>query len=95
MSSETLDCKNIICRGRVQGVFYRASTVNMAKSLGLNGWVRNLDNGDVEILAQGLEGQMLELINWCKRGPEFATVSEVIITPVSCDESFETFEITY
>lgn len=63
--------------GRVQGVFYRASTQKKAESLGLSGWVRNLDCGDVELEVQGNAKSVDELAEWLRVGPENARVDDV------------------
>ncbi len=63
--------------GRVQGVFYRQTTRDKARSLGLSGWVRNMPNGTVEAEASGEHERVEELIAWCKQGPPSATVSAV------------------
>jgi acylphosphatase len=68
---------SIIVSGKVQGVFYRASTEKEAKKIGVTGFVRNEPNGNVYIEAQGTEAQLEELIKWCKRGPERARVDAV------------------
>ena len=70
--------------GRVQGVFFRASTRNKARSLSLQGWVRNCVDGKVEGMAQGEPDNLEQLIAWLKEGPELARVDEVIIN--NCDE---------
>lgn len=67
----------IQCFGRVQGVFFRASTVEQAAKIGIKGWVRNEADGSVLIHAEGNEAQLAELIAWCKIGPEKAVVNEV------------------
>jgi acylphosphatase len=64
----------IVVRGRVQGVFYRASTQRRALELGLAGWVRNAADGSVEILADGPGAALLDLIEWCRSGPSGARV---------------------
>ncbi len=64
-------------RGRVQGVFYRASTCDRAAELGLVGWVRNCADGSVELEAEGPREQVDQLIAWCRRGPAGARVSGV------------------
>jgi acylphosphatase len=70
----------IIVSGKVQGVCYRASAQKIARQLQIDGWVKNLPDGRVEIRAQG-DAQMLEqLIAWCHKGPVFARVNQVIIT---------------
>ncbi len=66
---------HIIVYGLVQGVFFRASTVEKAKELGLTGWVRNGKDGEsVEIIAQGSKEQLEKLILWAKKGPQGAKV---------------------
>jgi acylphosphatase len=63
--------------GRVQGVFFRASTRDEADRLGLAGWVRNRDDGAVELEAEGPRGQVERLVEWCRRGPPAARVRGV------------------
>lgn len=63
--------------GRVQGVFYRASTRDRARALGLSGFVRNASDGSVEVLAAGDRGLVEELIAWCHRGPSGSRVDAV------------------
>ena len=70
--------RRIIVRGKVQGVFYRNWTMVTARSLRLNGWVRNLSNGDVEILAIGSAEAIEDLIKQCWEGPYGAVVEEVV-----------------
>jgi acylphosphatase len=63
--------------GLVQGVFYRASTRDQAKRLGLAGWVRNLPDGRVEFLAEGRSEAIEDLLRWCRQGPPGSRVDEV------------------
>lgn len=63
--------------GEVQGVFLRASTRQKARALGLVGWVRNCDDGCVEIEAEGDEDALTRLKEWCKGGPAYARVERV------------------
>lgn len=67
----------LFVRGRVQGVYFRASTQREAKRLGLSGWVRNRSDGSVEILAEGEEGSIRELYGWAQKGPSAARVERV------------------
>lgn len=71
----------IACRiqvtGRVQGVFYRASTKDKATDLGLRGWVKNQPDGSVLIEVEGEEDMVSEFIEWCKHGPPLANVRSV------------------
>ncbi|MEC7946049.1 MAG: acylphosphatase [Myxococcota bacterium] len=63
--------------GRVQGVYYRASTQREAERLGLCGWVRNRADGTVELVAEGPERALEALLSWVHRGPETADVTRV------------------
>jgi acylphosphatase len=84
-----------IVRGRVQGVCFRAETREQARRLGLCGWVRNLPDGRVEVLAEGSEQHVRELIAWCQTGPPHARVDMIEEFPESFSGEFDTFSITY
>ena len=68
---------NITVTGKVQGVFFRQSTCELALQLGLKGFVRNETNGDVYIEAEGDEEQLKKLMEWCTHGPARAEVKNV------------------
>ncbi len=68
---------HIMVHGRVQGVFFRASTQTRALELSLVGWVRNLPDSWVEIYAEGDQGNLELLIEWCRQGPPSAKVTRV------------------
>ena len=76
----------------MQGVFYRASTSDVANRLGIRGWVRNEPNGDVAIHAEGTTETLNSLLEWCRKGPPAAIVTKVDHTPVKV-EGFSTFEV--
>ncbi len=63
--------------GMVQGVAFRASTVDEARRLGLRGFVRNLPDGSVEAEAEGERSAVEALVRWCRRGPRMARVDDV------------------
>jgi acylphosphatase len=65
--------------GLVQGVFFRAHTTKVARSLHVMGWVRNLNDGRVEIVAEGPRSRVNEFISWCEKGPSTAEVESVEI----------------
>lgn len=87
-------CLHAYVSGRVQGVWFRQSTKEMADSLGLTGWVRNLDDGRVELMAQGEDQAVRQLEAWLNQGPELATVAEVASSIVSLSEQYETFKVS-
>jgi len=63
--------------GRVQAVFFRTNTIKQASKLGLAGWVRNLENGQVEAVFEGAEADVKKIIEWCKKGTLLASVDNV------------------
>jgi acylphosphatase len=63
--------------GRVQGVFFRAEARSRAESLGIAGWVRNAPDGNVEALLEGEPDRVDSMVEWCRRGPSGAHVTEV------------------
>ena len=68
---------HLIVSGRVQGVGFRFSAYDEAKDLALAGWVRNLGNGDVEIVAEGKQENLQMLAAWAHLGPPSAHVTQV------------------
>ena len=68
-----------LVRGRVQGVFYRSSTALEAVRLGIDGWAKNLPNGQVEVVASGNVEAVAEFCGWLWRGSELAEVSAVLV----------------
>lgn len=70
-------CIRAVVSGKVQGVFFRDSTLQIAKKLELTGWVKNTDEGDVELIACGNRDHIMELTDWLWHGPDAAEVSNV------------------
>jgi acylphosphatase len=66
-------------QGHVQGVWYRQSTLEMARDLGLNGYAMNQEDGSVRIEAEGSRTALERLVTWCRIGPPAARVKEVIV----------------
>lgn len=86
----------IICIGRVQGVFFRKYAEQEARRLGLSGWVRNQSDGSVEINASGESHQLQSLISWCKTGSPMSEVTEVKVSEVVVDEVLPNpFQVRY
>ena len=67
----------IVISGKVQGVFFRKSLQNVASKLKLRGWVHNLPDGNVEVLAEGEKAELEKLIEWSRTGPPGAFVVDV------------------
>ena len=82
-------------QGRVQGVAFRAYTTREARNLGLSGWVRNLYDGTVELLAEGEEAPLKALEAWCHHGPPSAAVSSVEAQWLEFIGDLEPFGIRY
>ncbi len=81
--------------GKVQGVFYRASTENEALRLGLSGWVRNLADGSVEAVFEGSRANVEKMLAWCGQGPPRARVAAVRTREEAATGEFEGFETLY
>ena len=68
---------HVFVSGRVQGVYYRATTRDTARERGVDGWVRNLDDGRVEAVFEGTEAAVESMIEWCHTGSPKARVDDV------------------
>ena len=77
--------RRCLVAGRVQGVFYRASTQSRARSLGVTGYVRNLPDGRVEVLACGTRDSVAALCDWLWHGPPAAQVTAVDAVDVAVE----------
>lgn len=86
-------CDYFEVSGRVQGVFFRAHTQEQAESLGINGWVKNLDNGNVALIACGTPDQLDQLEQWLWQGSPMARVDHVARERSEDDPDQETFQI--
>jgi len=96
MKSPDLDARietyYVRVRGVVQGVGFRHATVRCAHALGIRGWVANLEDGSVEVLAQGAANQIDRLLSWLRHGPPAAQVTELTCEERACDRRYERFE---
>lgn len=84
-------CLRCYVSGRVQGVFFRASTEEKAQELGLTGYARNLNDGRVEVYACGPGSQVDALKTWLQQGPSAADVTDMTCEPADF-QSFNEFE---
>jgi acylphosphatase len=80
--------------GRVQGVYYRAFTRDRAKSLGVNGWVRNIPGGGVEAVLEGERKQVGEMLKAMKSGPSGSVVLGIELSEIEA-KGYNDFEIKY
>jgi acylphosphatase len=86
---------HVLVFGTVQGVFFRANTVSIATKLGLKGFVRNLPDGSVEIIAEGERQLLQELLDWCSHGPEGAAVTGTKSEWKENKNEFRDFRVEY
>jgi acylphosphatase len=93
MVDEDLARVELIVTGRVQGVFFRASALEQAQSLNLTGFVLNLADSSLEIVAEGPRYALEELIGWARHGPPEAMVEDVIVRWKKHAAEFRTFRI--
>jgi len=85
----------VVVRGRVQGVFFRASAQREAKKLGLTGWVKNRPDAAVEIVAEGEEDNVKDFLAWAQAGPTTARVDKVETRWRSYTGEFDEFRIVH
>lgn len=85
---------HLLIKGRVQGIFYRATAKKVAKNLEITGWIKNINDGNVEALVTGTELLMQNFIAWCRSGPQGAHVTDVIISEQP-ETEFEKFTIDH
>jgi len=85
-------CRRFYVSGRVQGVYYRASACDIARQLGLTGWVRNMPDGRVEAVACGDSRKLDEFEAWLWNGPETARVDSVIAQEMEL-QVFDGFDV--
>ena len=82
-----------IVKGRVQGVGFRYFVYDKARRLGLRGFVRNLPNGDVQVVAEGSEEDLQTLLQSLWKGPAFAKVLDVQTSQTEDEQGFSDFQI--
>lgn len=83
---------HLIVSGKVQGVFFRDNTRKKAEELGIKGYAKNLQNGTVEIIVEGDEEKINELIDFIKKGPGIARVKDIKLKHKK-PENFKSFKV--
>ena len=79
--------------GLVQGVFFRDNTQKQAKALGVNGWVKNNEDGTVSAVFEGGESAVDKIVEWCHKGPDSAQVGKVEVSEEESTGEFDNFVI--
>lgn len=86
---------HVYVSGKVQGVYFRATTRDEARSRGVDGWVRNLDDGRVEAVFEGDEDVVEEMVEFCHRGSDRAVVEDVDVEYGEPTGEFDGFEVRF
>jgi acylphosphatase len=84
---------HVTISGRVQGVYFRGTVKDMAESMGLHGWVRNLTDGRVEAVFEGEADDVRRMVSWCQKGPPAARVDDVSTEWESPTREFSGFKL--
>ena len=86
---------HILVTGKVQGVFFRQATKVIATKNSVTGWVKNLENSQVEILLEGKEKDVNLVVDWCRHGPANSRVDKIKIEQKEFVDQYSTFEVRY
>ena len=86
---------HILVTGKVQGVFFRQATKVIAIKNNVNGWVKNLENSQVEILLEGEEKDVNLVVDWCRHGPANSRVDKIEINQQIFVGELLNFEVLY
>lgn len=86
---------HVLVEGLVQGVYFRDYTQRQAYILNLSGWVRNLQNGSVEVMLSGTDRNVSAMLDWLKVGSPRSRVDNLIVEQIESDDTFTGFEVRY
>ncbi len=86
---------HVYVRGRVQGVFFRASLRDKARVVGVKGWVKNCWDGSVEAVFEGKKDAVDKIVNWCRKGPAGAYVEQIDVCWEDFTGEFGEFSVVY
>ncbi|OGY26534.1 MAG: hypothetical protein A2Z24_00220 [Candidatus Woykebacteria bacterium RBG_16_44_10] len=95
VSSTSTQKVQITVFGDVQAVGFRFTAIEVARGLGLTGWVRNNRDGSVQIVAEGQKEPLENLITWAKKGPPLARVDEIKTEWQEATGEFYEFQVSY
>lgn len=84
---------HIFISGRVQGVSFRMAAWEKAQKRNIKGWVHNLADGRVEIVAEGEETDLARFTDWCSEGPRFANITKIEVTTTDATNELDDFQI--
>ncbi len=88
-------CLHVYVSGYVQGVGYRYTAIRVANRLGVTGWVKNLRDNRVELLIEGEESSVKQMVEWCHDGPRGATVTDIQTKRNSYSGSYSNFDVRF
>jgi len=83
----------LVVHGDVQGVSYRYFARDIAKKMGVKGWIRNEADGSITIIIEGDDDRVSNFVNWCKQGSPMSTIKDVEIKDSKYSGLFKNFEI--
>ena len=83
----------VVAKGDVQGVFFRDSTQQQANDLGVTGWVRNREDGDVEVEIQGEPDQVEQMVDFCRSDPGSSTVRDLDVDDIDVVQDESSFQV--
>lgn len=86
---------HVYIHGRVQGVFFRATTRDMARVFGVKGWVKNCLDGSVEAVFEGKHESVDKVVDWCRKGPAGAFVKQIDVCWEKYSGEFNEFSVIY
>lgn len=86
---------HVFVSGKVQGVYYRATTREEAQERGVEGWVKNLEDGRVEVVFEGETDDIEDMVEWCHEGSSAARVEDVEVEWKDATGEFDGFGIRY
>lgn len=86
---------HVYVSGQVQGVAFRYTAIRQARSLGVTGWVKNLHDGRVELLLEGEDSTVRQMVEWCHQGPRAAHVTNVKEEIVPYSGKYHSFDVRF